>query len=123
MAAGTILQDFAALIASSALPIAIWCRTDTSGESPSTSLLRCTSALARSGTRLAEDTDYQPHDGHWSMYHHRSQSVATTSCMGTKGHSSTYGVSPQQVETGQLLQRPDPAGPDGGSSLEAVEGR
>ena len=99
MAAGTILHDFAALIASSALPIAIWCRIDTSEESPSTSLLRCTSALARSDTRLAEDTDYQLHDDDRSMFHHRPQSVPTGSYRGTEGHSVTYGVSPQQVET------------------------
>ena len=99
MAAGTILQDFAALLASSALPIAIWCRTDTSGESPSTSHSSRLSALARSDTSVTEDFDDQPHDGHRSMFHYRRQFVPTTSCRGTKGHSYTYGVSPQQVET------------------------
>ena len=109
MAAGTILQDFAALIASSGLPIANWCRTDTSGGVPYHLYSHGLSALARRDTRLAQDTDDQPHDGHWSMYHHRPQSVPTASYRGTKGHSATYGVSPQQVETGQLLQRPNPA--------------
>ena len=99
MAAGTIVRPLATAHVSYALPITNWCRSDMSGEAPSTSLLRSTSALAHSDTRLAQDTDYQPHDGHWSMYHHRPQSVPTTSCRGTKGHSSTYGVSPQQVET------------------------
>ena len=99
MAAGTIARQLATAHAPYAHPIAIRCRTDTSGEVSFTSLLRCTSASARSDTRLAQDTDYQPYDGHWSMFHHRPQSVPTTSYRGTKGHSYTYGVSPQQVET------------------------
>ena len=66
---------------------------------------------ARTYIRLTNDLHDQAHDGHWSMYYHRPQPVPTTPCRGTKGHSATYGVSPQQVETGQLLQRSDHADP------------
>ena len=43
------------------------------------------------------------------MFHNRPQFVSTTSCRGTTVHSYTYGVSPQQVETWQLLQRTKPS--------------
>ena len=99
MAAGTIVRLLATALASYALPITKWCRVDASGEAPSPADSSRLSALARSYTRLAEDPEHQPRDGHWSMFHHRPQSVPTTSCRGAKGYSSTYGVSPQQVKT------------------------
>ena len=99
MAAETMLRQLATDLASSALPSANWCRFDTSGEVPSTSVLHCTSALAPSYYLSTQHLDDQAHDGHRSMFHHRPQSVPTISCRGTKGHSYTYGVSPQQVGT------------------------
>ena len=99
MAAGTIVLPLATALVSYVLPITNWCRVDKSGEVSFTPPLHCTSALARSDTSLTEDLDDQPHEGHRCMYHHRLQSVSTVSCRGTKGHSYTYGVSPQQVET------------------------
>ena len=99
MAAGTIVRPLATATASYALPITNWCRVDTSGESLSTSVLRCASALARSYIRPTNDLHDQAHDDRRSMFHHRPQSVSTTSCRGTEGHSAIYGVRPQQVET------------------------
>ena len=99
MAAGTIVRPLATAHASYALPITNGCRPDTSGEAPSSSPLRSTSALARSYLRPTNYLYDQPHDGHWSMFHHWPQPVPTTSYRGTEGHSATYGVSPQQVET------------------------
>ena len=99
MAAGTIVRPLATAIASYALPITKWCRVDTSGEVLYSPLLRSTSASAHSYIRLTNDLHDETPDGHWSMFHDRPQSVPTTSCRGTKGHSATYGVSPQQVET------------------------
>ena len=99
MAAGTIVRPLATAHAPYALPITNWCRVDTSGESLSTSVLRCASALGRSYTRLTLDIDEHRLEGYRSMHHHRPQSVSTTSCRGTEGHSYTYGVSPQQVGT------------------------
>ena len=58
-------------------------------------------------TILTDDNDDQAHDGHRSRLHNRPQFVPSTSYRGTEGHSYTYGVCPQQVETWQLLQRPD----------------
>ena len=106
MAAGTILQELHAIHASYALPIAIRCRFDTSGEAPSTLVVRCTSALAPSYIPLTQDLDEQPHEGHRSMFHHCRRTVSTVSCRGQEGIPDTHGVRPQQVETGQLLQRP-----------------
>ena len=57
------------------------------------------STLAHSYIPLTQHLADQPPDAHWSMFHHFPRSVSTTSYRGTKGHSSTYGVSPQQVET------------------------
>ena len=99
MADGTIARPLATAHAPYALPITNWCRVDASGEAPSTTRLHRTSALARTYIRLTNDLHDQAHDGHWSVFHHRPQSVPTTSCRGTEGHSYTYGVSPQQVET------------------------
>ena len=99
MAAGTIVLPPPTARASCALPSTKWCRSDTSGQAPSTSSLRCTSALARSYITLTADLGDQPYDGHWSMFHHRPQPVPTTSYRGTKGSSATHGVSPQQVES------------------------
>ena len=42
------------------------------------------------------------------MLHCRPQPVPTTSCRGTKGQFFPYRVCPQQVETWQMLQSPDP---------------
>ena len=99
MAAGTIVLPPATTHASYALPTANWCRFDASGESPSTAVLHCASALARSYITLSQHPADQPHKGHRSMFHHRPQPVPMTSYRGTKGHSVTYGVSPQQVES------------------------
>ena len=99
MAAGTIVRPLATAHASYALPITKWCRVDASGEAPSPAHSSRLSALPRSYIRLTNDLHDQPHDGHWSMFHYPPQPVPTTSCRGTKGHSATYGVSPQQVET------------------------
>ena len=43
------------------------------------------------------------------MFHHCPRRVPGASCRGQKGIPYTYGVSPQQLETGQLLQHPGPA--------------
>ena len=99
MAAGTIVRPLAPALASYALPITKWCRFDASGEVLFFPVLRSTSALDRSYIRLANDLRYQAHDGHWSMFHHRPQPVPTASYRGTEGHSYTYRVRPQQVET------------------------
>ncbi len=69
------------------------------------------SALVSSDTRPAQGLDEQAHEATWSMFYHCLRPVPTTSCRGQKGILDTYGVSPQQVETGQLLQCPDPSGP------------
>ena len=57
------------------------------------------------------------------MSHPCTKAVSRVSCRGQKGIPYTYRVSPQQAETGQLLQQPEPADPGGGSSLLAVEDR
>ena len=57
------------------------------------------SASIRSYTRLTLDIDEHLPEGHRSILHYRPEPVPTTSYRGTKGHSYTYGVSPQQVET------------------------
>ena len=82
------------------LPTAIWCRVDTSGESPPTAVLHCTSALARSHTSLPQNIDEHRLEGHRSMYHHRPQSVATTSCRGIKGHSTLAVSAPNRSKRG-----------------------
>ena len=57
------------------------------------------------------------------MFHPCTKAVPTVSCRGQKGILCTYRVSPQQAETGQLLQHPDLADLGGGSSLVSVEDR
>ena len=47
--------------------------------------------------------------GHGSMFHRCTKAVPTGSYRGQKGILCTYRVSPQQAETGYLLQRPYPA--------------
>ena len=111
MAAGTILHEFSTLHASYALTIPFWCRADTSGEVPHTSHAPRLPALDRSDGSPTQDFGEQSHAGHRSMFHHCPIPVPTLSYRETKGHSDTYGVSPQQVETGQLLQCPDLALP------------
>ena len=54
------------------------------------------------------------------MFHPCTKAVPRVSYMGRKGILCTYRVSPQQAETGQLLQRPEPASLVAGSSLLAV---
>ena len=60
---------------------------------------------------------------HGSMFHRWTKPVPRVSYRGQKGIPSTHRVSPQQAETGQLLQHPDPAGPGADPSLVAVEDR
>ena len=57
------------------------------------------------------------------MFHPCTKAVSRVSYRGQKGIPYTYRVSPQQAETGQLLQRSDPAGPGADPSLVAVEDR
>ena len=57
------------------------------------------------------------------MFHPYTKTVPKVSCRGQKGIPYTYRVSPQQAETGQLLQRPDPASLVAASSLVSVEDR
>ena len=51
------------------------------------------------------------------MFHPCTKAVSRVSYRGQKGIPCIYCVSPQQAETGQLLQHPEPADPGGGSSL------
>ena len=48
------------------------------------------------------------------MFHPCTKAVPTVSYRGQKGILCTCRVSPQQAETGQLLQHPEPADPAGG---------
>ena len=57
------------------------------------------------------------------MFHPCTKAVSRVSYRGQKGILCTYRVSPQQAETGQLLQHSEPAGPGGASSLVSVEDR
>ena len=57
------------------------------------------------------------------MFHPCTKAIPTVSCKGQKSIPCTYLVSTQQVETGQLLQHSDLAGPGADSSLVAVEDR
>ena len=99
MAAGTIVRPHATALAPYAFSTATCCTFDTSEGVQSTSLLPSTSALAPSYSSSTQRPDEHRLGGHGSMYHNRPQSVPMTSCRGTKGHSYTYGVSPQQVGT------------------------
>ena len=80
-------------------------------------------ALAPSDTRLTHGLDGPAPWGHGSMFHPRTKPVSRVSYRGQKGIPYTYRVSPQQAETGQLLQRSDPVGPGADPSLVAVEDR
>ena len=75
------------------------------------------SALAPSDTRLTHGLDGPVLWGHGSMFHPYTKAVPRVSYWGQKDIPCIYRVSPQQAETGQLLQHPEPADPGGGSSL------
>ena len=77
-----------------------------SGEVPGTPLIHYTSAWTHSYGSLTQTIAEHRLEGHRGMFHNRPQFVPTTSCRGIRVHYYTYGVSPQQVEMGQLLQRP-----------------
>ena len=108
--AGTLLQEFHTLHAPSAPTCSICRSIDTSGEVPHTSHSPRLSALAPGDNHHDRGLDGPVPWGLGSMFHPCTKAGPRVSYRGQKGILCTYRVSPQQAETGQLLQHSEPAG-------------
>ena len=98
-------------------------RQDVIVDTPHTAHPDLFSGSAPSYCRPAQGLDGPVLWGLGSMLHPCTKAVPRVSYRGHKGILCTYRVSPQQAETGHLLQCSEPADPGGGSSLLAVEYR
>ena len=98
-------------------------RQDVIVDTPHTANRDRLAALARSYNHHDQGVDGPVLWGVGSMLHPCTKAVSRVSYRGKKGIPYTYRVSPQQAETGHLLQCSDFAGPGADSSLVSVEDR